>query len=104
MRSSLGGWDLAACLKRLTANAVVAIVLGSIPASSDTMESEGRQMKQCWVSYIKIQKNPPVNKKSKKSLFYNKEIGGAGFFMDCPFKLFNLVGDAVEADGLAGRC
>jgi hypothetical protein len=37
-------------------------------------------------------------------LFYNKEIGGAGFFMDCPFKLFNLVGDAVEADGLAGRC
>jgi hypothetical protein len=28
-------------------------VLGSIPASSDTVESEGRQMKQCWISYIK---------------------------------------------------
>jgi hypothetical protein len=34
-------------LKRLAANAEVAIVLGSIPASSNTMESEGRQMKQC---------------------------------------------------------
>ncbi len=45
-------------LERLTANkyvayAVVATVLGSIPASSDTVESEGRQMKQCWMSYIK---------------------------------------------------
>jgi hypothetical protein len=32
--------------KRLTANAKVATVLGSIPASFDTVESEGRQMKQ----------------------------------------------------------
>ncbi len=32
---------------------MVATVLGSIPASSDTVESEGRQMKQCWISYIK---------------------------------------------------
>ncbi len=57
------GWDLAEWLERLTANAVVATVLGSIPASSDTVESEGRQMKQCWISYIKrkIQKNPPSN-------------------------------------------
>ncbi len=39
--------DLAEWLKRLTANAVVATVLVSIPASSDTVESEGRQMKQC---------------------------------------------------------
>jgi hypothetical protein len=31
----------------------VATVLGSIPASSDTMESERRQMKQCWIKYIK---------------------------------------------------
>ncbi len=53
------GWDLAEWLERLTVNAVVAIVLGSIPASSDTVESEGRQMKQCRISYIKkIQKNP----------------------------------------------
>jgi hypothetical protein len=35
-------------LERLTANAKVAIALGSIPASSDIMESEGRKMKkQC---------------------------------------------------------
>jgi hypothetical protein len=34
-------------LERLTANAPVATVLGSIPASVGTMESGGRQMKQC---------------------------------------------------------
>jgi hypothetical protein len=45
-----GGWDLAECL---TANAEVATVLqGSILASSDTVESEGRQMKQCWIQSI----------------------------------------------------
>jgi hypothetical protein len=37
-------------LERLAANAVVATVLGSIPASSDSVESEGRQMEQCWIS------------------------------------------------------
>jgi hypothetical protein len=41
-----GRLDLAKRLERLAANAKVATVLGSIPASSDTMESEGRQMKQ----------------------------------------------------------
>ncbi len=40
------GWDLAEWLERLTANAVVATILGSIPASSDTVEYEGRQIKQ----------------------------------------------------------
>ncbi len=35
---------------------IVATVLGSISASSDTVESEGRQMKQCWISYIKKEK------------------------------------------------
>jgi hypothetical protein len=51
MRSSLV-W-----LKRLTANdEVVATVLGPIPASSDTVESEGRQMTQCWILYIKKSK------------------------------------------------
>jgi hypothetical protein len=33
-----------------------ATVLGSIAASSDTVESEGRQMKQCWIQY-KEEKN-----------------------------------------------
>ncbi len=32
------GWDLADWFERLTANAKVATVLGSIPASSDTMD------------------------------------------------------------------
>jgi hypothetical protein len=34
-------------VQRMTANAPVATVLGSIPASVGTVESEGRQMKQC---------------------------------------------------------
>ncbi len=28
--------------------------------SFDTVESEGRQMKQCWLKYIKNPKNSPV--------------------------------------------
>ncbi len=39
------GWDLAEWLERLTTNAEVATALGSVPVSSDTVESEGRQMK-----------------------------------------------------------
>jgi hypothetical protein len=34
-------------LECLTANAEIETVLGSIPASSDKVDSEGRQMKQC---------------------------------------------------------
>ncbi len=66
--SSLGGYrqfsdwrrDLAEWFERLTANAEVAKVLGSIPAASDTVESEGRQMNQCWRKYctMKNQENP----------------------------------------------
>ncbi len=49
--SQEGGWDLAEWLERLAVNA--AAVLGSIPASSGTLESEGRQMKQYWIALIK---------------------------------------------------
>ncbi len=38
---------LAEWLERLAVKAKVATPLGSIPASSDTVESEGRRMKQC---------------------------------------------------------
>jgi len=48
MRSSqVGGRDLDKWLELLAVNANVATVLGSIPVSSDKVESEGRQMKQC---------------------------------------------------------
>ncbi len=40
--------DLAEWLECLTANAKDATVLSSISASSGTVESEWRQMKQCW--------------------------------------------------------
>ncbi len=60
-------WDLAYWLERLTANAPVATVLGSIPASVGTVESEGRQMKQCWILYgKKREKIPQKNIKKKK--------------------------------------
>jgi hypothetical protein len=42
----------------VTANAKVTTVLDSIPASSDTVESEGRQIKQCLIKYIKTKKSP----------------------------------------------
>jgi len=38
------GWDLAKWFELLTANAEVATVLGLIPASFDTVETEGRQI------------------------------------------------------------
>jgi hypothetical protein len=48
MRSSRDcGLDLVEWLERLTANAEVATVLSSMPACTNTVESEGRQMKQC---------------------------------------------------------
>ncbi len=49
-------------LERQTVNAIVAIVtvLGSVPASSATVESEGRQMKQCWIKYWQFLKIPPL--------------------------------------------
>ncbi len=49
---------------RLTASAEVATVLCSIPVFSDTVESEGRQMKQFGIQYIeeKIKKIPLLKK------------------------------------------
>ncbi len=41
--------------------------LGSIPASTDTVESEGRQMKQCWRKYLKIQTKIIYTKNHPKS-------------------------------------
>jgi hypothetical protein len=48
------------------ANAKVATLLGSIPASTDTVESEGRQEKQSGIKYLKIPRIP--QKKSMPSL------------------------------------
>jgi hypothetical protein len=41
----------------------MATVLGSLQASSNTDESEGRQMKQCQITYIKKRKNPPLKER-----------------------------------------
>jgi hypothetical protein len=63
MRSS-SGCDPSEWLERLTANSEVATVLGSIHASSDTVECEVRQMNHCWIKYWtkKIPKSSPVYK------------------------------------------
>ncbi len=47
------GWDLAGWLERLAINAKVTTVLCSNPSSSDAVKYEGRQMKQCWITYTK---------------------------------------------------
>ncbi len=52
-------------------------VLGSISASSDTVESEGRQMKQCGIQYIE-----------KKILFCSQCCGSALFSMRIRIQLF----------------
>ncbi len=57
--SQRGGWDLAKWLEHPAVNAKEATVLGSISASSDTVESEGRQMTRCWITVS--------NRKTKKS-------------------------------------
>ncbi len=47
-------------LERLTANDEVSTVQGTIPPSSDTVESKGRQMKLRWIKYLKSrQKTSP---------------------------------------------
>ncbi len=38
--------------------------LSSIPASFDTVESEGRQKTQCWIEYLKNQKVTPLQQNS----------------------------------------
>jgi hypothetical protein len=57
--STHSGWDLAEWIERLAVNAKIATVLGSTPASSETVESEGRRMKQCWITYMKKTTNSP---------------------------------------------
>ncbi len=39
-------------IERLAVNAEVATILGSIPAISDTVKSEGLQVNQCWIMYM----------------------------------------------------
>ena len=60
MRSSL-------VVRRPAVNAKVATVMGSFLASSDTVESEGRQMEQYWITYIK---------KFKKYGAWTKRVSG----------------------------
>jgi hypothetical protein len=55
-------------LERLAVNAKVATVLGSIPASSDTVESVWRQIEAVFNNVRKKKKNPqksPINKCTK---------------------------------------
>jgi hypothetical protein len=58
-KSSANAKVATANAKVAAANAKDATVLRFIPASTDTVESEGRQMKQCSIKYFKIKKYPP---------------------------------------------
>jgi hypothetical protein len=57
-------------LEHLTVNAKVATVLGSIPASSDTVESEGQQIKRCGIKYCTVQyfRNYPADAKISEAI------------------------------------
>ncbi len=46
-------------------------VLGSIPTSSDTTESERRQMNQCWIKYIKHYKKIPLFNVTKTTFHWS---------------------------------
>ncbi len=61
--SSIDPWCGMRSSRVVRASAKVATVVGSILASSDTVESEGWQMKQCWITFItiKIPKKFPFN-------------------------------------------
>jgi hypothetical protein len=54
-----------------------------IPASSDTVESEGRQMKQCWIKFWKNK----IIKSSFEITFINLQIEQCllGIYLRCPF-------------------
>ncbi len=52
-------------LERPTANAKVATILSSIPASSGTVEFEVRQRTQCWKSNLKIPQKSPRKEEKK---------------------------------------
>ncbi len=105
---------LAKRLECLAVNAKVATVLGSIPAYSDSVESEGEQMKQCWITYtkrIKSKKSPlkkllcvqVYEKRYTKSLCHLAflETGARNF----TYKLFGPFSDILQLKSLAKiRC
>jgi hypothetical protein len=76
-------------LESLANNAEVATVLGSIPASSDTVESEGRKTKQCLITFIKKKKKyPPLYLKVTKIFL---TICYVGFVTSCWNMYINVV-------------
>ncbi len=46
-------WDLAELLERFD-NSNIASIMVTIPASSDTVESEGQLKMLCWILYVKL--------------------------------------------------
>ncbi len=60
--------DLVEWLECLAVNAKVATFLGSMLASSDTVKSEGRQMKLCWIMYCKKQKSKKTSLKKERKI------------------------------------
>ncbi len=64
----------------LTANAKVATVLGSIPASSDTVKSKGQQMKQCGIITVTVALILIV----QEVIFYASKIHSRPFFQVRP--------------------
>ncbi len=62
MTSSRDVYNTSRVVRASDFNAEVATALGSIPASSDGVKSEGRQTKQCRIKYTKKSKKIPLLK------------------------------------------
>jgi hypothetical protein len=77
-------------LERLDVKKKSRNILGSNPTSSDTVESDGRQMKKCKIKYIKRKnlKNSPL-KKFKGSVFDNFAVRLSFFKVSFVFCTWN---------------
>ncbi len=83
------GWDVAEWFEYLIANAKVATV-------ADTVESEGRRMKQCWIKYMK--KFPPSNDRTVCVLPHHDPLLSLCDFGDNIGILFSLnMSDCIKA-------
>ncbi len=82
-------------LERLTANARV---LGSIPASSNTVESEERRIKQCWKMYKKLKPKQVLLSFSKSYIFPLIDRSQEAFSASCIQNPLSCFAESVTAE------
>ncbi len=88
----------------LIANAeVTTVLLGSIPASSDTVESERQQLKQCWRKYWKNLKIKTFKRKilttwlSTTFFLSSFKMEGLCFWLQCRSQWYSIYVELTQA-------